>query len=121
MSDLKSTTNEQLQDISELPISDISLQEHQAAAEKHVSTANSDDDPAKLHQETGQDKRVPESPKSRSEPNKSKYRYDWYQTASDVYLNIMIKGLKKDSVHVEFVEKMVSKFQSLILHVYQQV
>lgn len=49
-----------------------------------------------------------ESPSTSLPPqNKSKYRYDWYQTASDVYLNIMIKGLKRDDVHVQFEDTMV--------------
>ena len=41
-------------------------------------------------------------------PAKPKYRYDWYQTASDVYVNVMIKKLSKDQVHIEFGDIMVS-------------
>lgn len=40
-------------------------------------------------------------------PRKPKYRHDWYQTPTDVYINIMIKGLKNDDVSVNFEEKMV--------------
>lgn len=104
MSELKSTDDEQLQEIGELPISDTSLQDQ--PVKEHTANPS-----PKLDQEP-ENGEVPKSPKpeSQSEPNKSKYRYDWYQTASDVFLNIMIKRLKKDSVHVEFEEKRVSMF-----------
>ena len=41
-------------------------------------------------------------------PAKPKYRHDWYQTPTDVYINVMIKGLKDEDVSVNFEEKMVN-------------
>ena len=41
-------------------------------------------------------------------PPKPKYRHDWYQTPTDVYINVMIKGLKNEDVSVNFEEKMAS-------------
>ena len=38
---------------------------------------------------------------------KPKYRHDWYQTESDVCINILIKKVKKENVQVTFQEKMV--------------
>lgn len=54
-----------------------------------------------------------EAPSSTSAPSqatvaKPKYRYDWYQTESDVCINILIKKLKKDNVKVDFQENSVS-------------
>lgn len=42
-------------------------------------------------------------------PAKPKYRHDWYQTPTDVYVNVMIKGLKNEDVSVNFEEKMASQ------------
>ena len=39
---------------------------------------------------------------------KPKYRHDWYQTESDVCINILIKKVKKENVSVDFQEKSVS-------------
>ena len=41
-------------------------------------------------------------------PPKPKYRHDWYQTPTDVYINVMIKGLKNEDVFVRFEENMAS-------------
>lgn len=41
-------------------------------------------------------------------PPKPKYRHDWYQTPTDVYINVMIKGLKNEDVSVHFEEKLAS-------------
>ena len=41
-------------------------------------------------------------------PAKPKYRHDWYQTPTDVYINIMIKNLKTEDVSVDFEEKRAS-------------
>ena len=41
---------------------------------------------------------------------KPKYRYDWYQTESDVCVNILIKKVKKENVQVDFQERMVGIF-----------
>lgn len=41
-------------------------------------------------------------------PAKPKYRHDWYQTPTDVYINVMIKGLKNEDVSVHFEEKKAS-------------
>ena len=41
-------------------------------------------------------------------PAKPKYRHDWYQTPTDVYINVMIKGLKNEDVSVHFEAKMAS-------------
>ena len=43
-------------------------------------------------------------------PAKPKYRHDWYQTPTDVYINVMIKGLKNEDVSVKFEEKMVNLY-----------
>ena len=40
-------------------------------------------------------------------PPPPKLRYDWYQTQADVYINIMIKKLKKEDVSVTFDERRV--------------
>jgi len=47
------------------------------------------------------------------QPPKPNYRHDWYQTASDVRLNIMIKGLKKEQVTTTCEEREVSRQSSL--------
>ncbi len=44
------------------------------------------------------------NPSSKEAP---KYRHEWYQTASDVCVNVMTKGLKKEQVQVEFTERTV--------------
>ena len=55
-----------------------------------------------------------EQPKAKEDPTpvapppKPKYRYDWYQTPTDVYINVMIKGLRNEDVSVCFDEKSVS-------------
>lgn len=38
-------------------------------------------------------------------PAAPKVKHDWYQTHSDVYVNVMIKRLKRDDVTVEFTDK----------------
>lgn len=38
----------------------------------------------------------------------SRPRYDWYQTSSDVYINIMVKKLKKEEISVSFGENEVT-------------
>ena len=43
----------------------------------------------------------------RSSKEAPKYRHDWYQTASDVCVNVMVKGLKKEQVQVDFTETTV--------------
>ena len=40
--------------------------------------------------------------------SKPKYRHDWYQTESDVCINILIKKVKKENLVVDFQEKSVS-------------
>lgn len=40
-------------------------------------------------------------------PPKAKYRYDWYQSESNVFINILIKKLEKENVHVDYQEKSV--------------
>lgn len=42
-----------------------------------------------------------------------KIRHDWYQTQADVYVNVMIKRLKKDDVSVEFGERTLNVFITL--------
>ena len=49
-----------------------------------------------------------EEPKAAAPPPKPKYRHDWYQTPTDVYINVMIKELKNEDVSVHFDEKMAS-------------
>ena len=41
-------------------------------------------------------------------------RHDWYQTPSDVIVDILAKGVKKEGVAVDFSEKTVSRSHSLI-------
>ena len=41
-------------------------------------------------------------------PVKPKYRHDWYQTPTDVYINVMIKGLKSEDVSVVIEAKKAS-------------
>lgn len=36
-----------------------------------------------------------------------KYRYDWYQTEADVCINVLIKKVKKENVHINFEERLV--------------
>ena len=46
----------------------------------------------------------------------SRPRYDWYQTSSDVYINVMVKKLKKEEISVSFGENEVrigSRFGSI--------
>ena len=46
----------------------------------------------------------------------SRPRYDWYQTSSDVYINVMMKKLKKEEISVSFGENEVrigSRFGSI--------
>ena len=50
-------------------------------------------------------------------PAKPKYRHDWYQTPTDVYINVMIKGLKSEDVDVKFGEKMVCFYPPACAHV----
>ena len=38
---------------------------------------------------------------------KCKYRHDWYQTEGDICINILIKKVKKENVHVDFQERKV--------------
>ncbi len=38
------------------------------------------------------------------------YRHDWYQTETYVCINILIKGMKKEHVHVSYQERLVSIF-----------
>ena len=38
-------------------------------------------------------------------PEPPKLKHDWYQTQSDVYVNVMIKRLKREDVRVEFSER----------------
>lgn len=38
---------------------------------------------------------------------KPKFRHDWYQTESDICINILLKKVKRENVHVNFQEKMV--------------
>ena len=40
-------------------------------------------------------------------PAAPKIKHDWYQTHSDVYINVMIKRLKRDDVAVDFTEKSI--------------
>ncbi len=40
-------------------------------------------------------------------PARPKYRHDWYQTESDVRINILIKKVKKENMAVDFQEKSV--------------
>lgn len=47
-------------------------------------------------------------PKPAAPPAKQKYRHDWYQTPTDVCVNVMIKGLKPKDVTVNYQEKMAS-------------
>ena len=37
-----------------------------------------------------------------------KYRHDWYQTEAEVRVNILIKKVKEENVHVWFLERSVS-------------
>ena len=37
-----------------------------------------------------------------------KPKYEWYQTQADVVINIMIKKLRAEDVHVQFAEQSVS-------------
>lgn len=64
-----------------------------------------------LNEEAATDSSVDE-PKATTTPPlapaaKPKYRHDWYQTESDVCINILLKKVKKENVHVTFQEKMV--------------
>lgn len=54
---------------------------------------------------------APPEPVAAAQPvkQKSKYRYDWYQTERDVCVNVMIKRLKKENVEVDIKEKFVSR------------
>lgn len=40
-------------------------------------------------------------------------KHDWYQTQADVYVNVMIKRLKKEDVSVEFGERSLDVFIQL--------
>ena len=40
---------------------------------------------------------------------KQKYRYDWYQTESEVRINILAKKVKEENVHIDFKERSVSE------------
>ena len=64
--------------------------------------------PANAENGTKEDKKSEPSSSAPAAPIKPKYRHDWYQTASDVYVNVMIKKLNKDQVHVEFGDTTVS-------------
>ena len=58
--------------------------------------------------ENGAGEREEEPKVAAAPPPKPKYRHDWYQTPTDVYINVMIKGLKNEDVSVHFEEKMAS-------------
>lgn len=58
--------------------------------------------------ENGTGGREEEPKPAAAPPPKPKYRHDWYQTPTDVYINVMIKGLKNEDVSVNFGEKMAS-------------
>lgn len=47
---------------------------------------------------------------------KPKYRHDWYQTESDICINILIKRVKKENVNVNFQENSVRMDDTFILH-----
>ena len=46
---------------------------------------------------------------------KPKYRHDWYQTETDVCINVLIKRVKKENVKVDFQEKSVSTITHIVL------
>lgn len=73
-------------------------------------TANStEEDEVKLKENgTGAPREEEPKPVVAPPPAKPKYRHDWYQTPTDVYINIMIKNLKPEDVSVDFEEKQAS-------------
>lgn len=48
------------------------------------------------------------------EAAKPKYRHDWYQTEADVCINVLIKKLKRESVHVDLEEKLVKEWTETV-------
>ena len=69
--------------------------------------------------DVNEDSKPPE-PEAPAAPAKPKYRHDWYQTPTDVYVNVMIKGLKNEDVSVNFEEKMASQnsFEPILVYSY---
>ena len=41
-------------------------------------------------------------------PSKLRYKYDWYQTESEIRVNVLIKKLKREDVDANFQENEVS-------------
>uniref|UniRef100_A0A8C2YJI8 Protein SGT1 homolog n=1 Tax=Chinchilla lanigera TaxID=34839 RepID=A0A8C2YJI8_CHILA len=54
-----------------------------------------------------------ESEVSSSQRTRSKIKYDWYQTESQVIVTLMIKNVQKNDVNVEFSEKELSAWVKL--------
>lgn len=53
-----------------------------------------------------------------SAPLKQKYRYDWYQTDTEVRINILAKKIKEENVHASFHERSVREncIASYLIH-----
>ena len=72
------------------------------------ATTNPGEDEQVRPKENGADVTEESKTEPVAAPSKPKYRHDWYQTPTDVYVNVMIKGLKNENVSVSFEEKMAS-------------
>ena len=74
-------------------------------------TAQQEDQPPR---DTSVNEATPDTTQETPQPQQStvpptaqppRVRHDWYQTQSDVYVNVMIKRLKRENVRVEFGER----------------
>lgn len=77
---------------------------------EHAASKAEEAKPKENGTDVNQDSKLLE-PDAAAAPTKPRYRHDWYQTPTDVYVNVMIKGLKNEDVSVQFEEKMASQNQ----------
>ena len=80
--------------------------EHSAAGDLDQAASKTEEVKPK---ENGADVNEDSKPAAAAAPAKPKYRHDWYQTPTDVYVDVMMKGLKNEDVSVHFEEKMASQ------------
>ena len=76
-----------------------------ADTEEEFSPSQNQDTPQNASQESetaDQNPKLEPTPPASAPP---KIKHDWYQTQSDVYVNVMIKRLMREDVRVEFSER----------------